>query len=147
MLFNGQIFHVQAQLLIPNENQRFCILLYSNCKQLFLGNCSQRNFIAQPITDHHILHPSIYISLFYRIIIYKFIIIYMYNWWSKLFFTYINFFHHKWCKFEVTIQDDIGSATVMILDKIEEELLSLTTTEIYDISCTKVKYYLQNNTR
>ncbi|KAG5586102.1 hypothetical protein H5410_046536, partial [Solanum commersonii] len=39
--------------------------------------------------------------------------------------------------FEVTIQDDIGSTTAMISDKIGEELLSLTVVEIHDIRCIK----------
>ncbi|KAG5587783.1 hypothetical protein H5410_048217 [Solanum commersonii] len=41
------------------------------------------------------------------------------------------------CQFEVTIQDDAGSTTAMISDKIGEELLFLTLAEIHDIRCIK----------
>ncbi|KAG5597986.1 hypothetical protein H5410_039218, partial [Solanum commersonii] len=40
----GQIFHVQAQLLISNETQRLYVLLCSDCKQIFPRNWSQRRF-------------------------------------------------------------------------------------------------------
>ncbi|WMV19523.1 hypothetical protein MTR67_012908, partial [Solanum verrucosum] len=40
----GQIFHVQAQLSISNETQRFCVLVCSDCKQIFPRNWSQRRF-------------------------------------------------------------------------------------------------------
>ncbi|KAG5630840.1 hypothetical protein H5410_002557 [Solanum commersonii] len=43
-------------------------------------------------------------------------------------------------QFEVTIQDDSSSTTVMISDKIGEELLSLIVAEIYDICCIKLKH-------
>lgn len=61
-----------------------------------------------------------------------------YNWWNKLFLTWINFCHHNKCQFDIAIQDDTGSATITVLKKIEEELLSLTAIEIYDICCTKI---------
>ncbi|XP_049367397.1 uncharacterized protein LOC125832300 [Solanum verrucosum] len=50
----GQIFHVQAQLLISNETQRFCVLLCSDCKQIFPRNWSQRRFYCT--TCHRSTH-------------------------------------------------------------------------------------------
>ncbi|KAG5615822.1 hypothetical protein H5410_015646 [Solanum commersonii] len=50
----GQIFHVQAQLSIPNETQRFCVLVCSDCKQIFPRNWSQRRFYCT--TCHRSIH-------------------------------------------------------------------------------------------
>uniref|UniRef100_A0A3Q7JAS4 Replication factor A C-terminal domain-containing protein n=1 Tax=Solanum lycopersicum TaxID=4081 RepID=A0A3Q7JAS4_SOLLC len=40
----GQVFHVQAQLLISNETQKFCVLVCSDCKQVFPRIWTQRTF-------------------------------------------------------------------------------------------------------
>ncbi|KAK4366235.1 hypothetical protein RND71_014115 [Anisodus tanguticus] len=42
------------------------------------------------------------------------------------------------CRFEVTIIDNTGFASTTISDKIGEELLSLTSEEIYGIRCHKI---------
>nr|XP_033514116.1 uncharacterized protein LOC104104400 [Nicotiana tomentosiformis] len=38
----GQVFYVVAELSLPNENQRFCVLSCSDCKQLFTRSFSRR---------------------------------------------------------------------------------------------------------
>ena len=53
---------------------------------------------------------------------------------------HIDFWFHNGRQFEVTIQDDAGSTTTMISDKIGEKLFSLTLAEIHDIRCIKVKH-------
>ncbi|OIT01849.1 hypothetical protein A4A49_20209 [Nicotiana attenuata] len=38
----GQVFYVEAELSLPNENQQFCVLACSDCKQLFTRSFSRR---------------------------------------------------------------------------------------------------------
>ncbi|XP_070030072.1 replication protein A 70 kDa DNA-binding subunit B-like [Nicotiana sylvestris] len=38
----GHVFYVEAELSLPNENQRFCVLACSDCKQLFTRSFSRR---------------------------------------------------------------------------------------------------------
>ncbi|OIT05471.1 replication protein a 70 kda dna-binding subunit b [Nicotiana attenuata] len=37
-----QVLYVEAELCLPNENQRFCVLVCSDCKQLFTRSFSRR---------------------------------------------------------------------------------------------------------
>ncbi|XP_075093690.1 uncharacterized protein LOC107772267 isoform X2 [Nicotiana tabacum] len=54
----GQIFYVEAELSLPNENQRFCVLTCSDCKQLFMRSFSRRTIYCTNCQRSTHLIPS-----------------------------------------------------------------------------------------